>query len=76
MKKRSIMEMVKPDPEFAKIVEKRILAAQHQDGTREGICPICEGKMIWRDLGVAQSVEGMHDYGGVWICKCGYQSDE
>lgn len=68
------------NPEFSKIVEKRILTVQHQDGTKEAICPNCKSKMLYRDLGVTMYPDGgMQDHGGFWECqntKCGYQSEE
>ena len=50
------------------------------DVIREAVCPNCGMQMKYHDLGEAPSVcyggyDG-HDYGGVWICKCGYRSDE
>lgn len=58
---------------------KTILAAQHADGVREGICPICKMKMIWRDnfyqwMGLFGELEESDN--SFWECKCGYKSDE
>ena len=53
---------------------KRIISVQHKDGEREGICPTCGQKMVWRDLGVNQSIVAGHyaqeDLGGFWDHKC------
>jgi len=58
---------------------KSILTVKHANGEQESICPDCKQKMLYRDLGIAQSVEGMQDYGGFWECqnmKCGYTTEE
>ena len=51
---------------------KRIIAVQHKDEAREGICPCCGQRMIWRDVFSEGFVAG--DYiqheDGYWEHKC------
>ena len=53
---------------------KRIIEVQHNDGEREGICPFCKERMIWRDNGVGQAITAgdynQTDNGGFWDHKC------
>ena len=59
---------------------KQIIAVQHKDEVREGICPICGERMTWRDMGESNSISAgnldQKDLGGFWEHKCPFNCPE